>query len=267
MLEDKTELPVPKVLETGLRSGLMPGEFVTKEYINGQNLGDAGESLSRQEAVAVYSQIGTMLSSFHQISAFSHFGGGLAYKDGEVRAKSREGIDTSHTAREYELQRGLKIVKASFQTPFAKWGSRLEGWVRKGIEVFSEDVQPCLTHGDFSATNIMVSGDTVTGLLDFEGVGPGYGIQDISRLYNHFSHEVYDLGFDREDLMASCLEAFWKAYDAPLHKDYELHLEYYRLRYPLGYLTCWGFIEDAYEKQELKEITEYMNNRIAVILG
>ena len=46
MLEDKTELPVPKVLETGLRSGLMPGEFVTKEYINGQNLGDAGESLS-----------------------------------------------------------------------------------------------------------------------------------------------------------------------------------------------------------------------------
>ena len=159
----------PKCSKTGLRSGLMPGEFVTKEYINGQNLGDAGESLSRQEAVAVYSQIGTMLSSFHQISAFSHFGGGLAYKDGEVRAKSREGIDTSHTAREYELQRGLKIVKASFQTPFAKWGSRLEGWVRKGIEVFSEDVQPCLTHGDFSATNIMVFGRHRNGTAGLRG--------------------------------------------------------------------------------------------------
>ncbi len=187
----------------------------------------------------------------------------MTYEDGEVR--SVEGPENPFfvSAREYELQRWLTEARSGLKTPFADSTSKLQAWLRTTIQELSDELTPCLVHGDFSATNIMISGDRVTGLLDLGGMRPGHVFMDLSRLYFHFSNQEFDLGFGREDLLTPCTNAFFDAYDGPLPSDRDSWLHFYRQTSGLGFFSCWDLIESNYEEDELAEITAFIRSRLS----
>ena len=143
-------------------------------------------------------------------------------------------------------------------TPFEHFIPNLLTWLKSNIGVFGLDLVPCLTHNDFSNTNILVlDNGHISGVVDLDNILVGNCVADIYRIYPNFKGNQKDLA----------LKTFFKNYSINLPKNFDKQIKFYEVTHVLAYINCWIQIVESYTKEDLKNMVEKMNKDIKSLLS
>lgn len=162
-----------------------------------------------------------------------------------------------NSAKEQIYEEYLTWISKAKNTPFEKFIPDLTDWLKNNINVFEDNVFPCLTHNDFSDTNILVlNNGQISGIIDLDNISAGNSVTDIYRIYANFSKDKKELA----------LETFFKNYKVELPTNFEKQIKFYEITHVLAYIDCWKQIVDSYTKKELETMIKKMNKDILNLL-
>lgn len=149
-------VPVPQVVALEERGGVLPAAYLLCQRVPGESLARVWLRAERRREWLL-GQLAGLLQALHEL-AFPACGD---LPDGELRPAA--GWEEYLLAR---LHRRLEIVRALPETPRVLLDA-VEGFGRRAAPALAAGAA-CLVHRDMHFGNVMVEGDRITGLLDFE---------------------------------------------------------------------------------------------------
>lgn len=163
-----TSIPVPKVFCAFERAGRT---YIVMERIVGQNLAQAWAERPETSKTRIFAQLKSMVTKLRSISppeaiGVANVNGGPIY-DQRLPKQSSWGPFRSIQDFHRELRNGLK-VEDLLDHPLAAELSELSELIDFHNQSWPA---PVFTHGDLSSLNILVRGDDIVGIIDWETAG------------------------------------------------------------------------------------------------
>ncbi len=205
----KNGLPAYKVYAVDTSRKEFPFDYMVMEAVEGKDI-ESTWPLSPETEKSLMFQCGELLAKLHRIKT-----GGFGFFD-EEKAKTGE-TDGSLSSWEEHV---LTALEPNLQYLL---GLNLitEGKAERIREVFKENKnllelkQGMLVHGDYCDHNVMVSGEKITGIIDWEDCISGDPVHDIAFWSTFYPRERLPL----------LMEGYGK-----VGKDFQERFELYRLR-------------------------------------
>ncbi|KAF4460116.1 kinase-like domain [Fusarium albosuccineum] len=166
-VRDNTSIPVPEV-QNAYTDEKSSKVVIVMDYVEGKTLKDAWIDLTEAERESVISQLRDYMTELHAFKGdFIGCINGTACND-QYFDDDPEGYGPYKTEEEFN-QGIVKAMKKDNENGFAEW--RCTVWLS-----VMKDHEIVLTHGDFDPRNIIVQGDKVAAILDWElsGYYPSY---------------------------------------------------------------------------------------------
>ena len=250
LLKDKTNLPIANIIKSDTTKELVDKDYIILEFIEGNLLKDISDNFTNKEIIKLYQEIAKYLSSLHSIKLDSF--GEFTIENGSLKITNKYDSAKEQIYEEYQ-----SWINQAKETPFEHFIPSLTKWLKNNINVFGEDIDPCLTHNDFSNTNMLVLEDgTISAIIDLDNISPGNNVTDIYRIYANFNDEKKELA----------LKTFFKNYKVELPKNFEKQIKFYEITHVLAYIECWKQILNSYTEEELKKMIKKMNADINKLL-
>jgi aminoglycoside phosphotransferase (APT) family kinase protein len=175
LIADHLTVPVPRILFADGSKRLLSLNFLLMTRLEGSILGTFEKTLSSEQFLCAYVQIGRLLREFHQIpmEAFGYVG----------PTGIRTPHSTNHAYVTHQFQRKLKQF-AERDGP-AGLAQRVAAHVAKRAHILRGCEHPVLCHNDLHAGNVLATRTEgairLTGVLDFEGALAGDPLMDIAK--------------------------------------------------------------------------------------
>lgn len=250
LLKEKTNLPIANIIKSDTTKKLIDQDYIVSEFINGTLLKAISDNFTNKEIIKLYQEIAKYLSSLHSIK-FDSFGE-FAIENGNLKITNKYDSAKEQIYEEYQ-----SWINQAKKTPFEHFIPSLTEWLKNNINIFGEDIEPCLTHNDFSNTNMLVLKDgTISAIIDLDNISPGNSVTDIYRIYTNFSNKKRQLA----------LKTFFKNYEVDLPENFEKQIKFYESTHVLAYIGCWKQILDSYTEKELKKMIAKMNTDISNLI-
>jgi len=175
LIQDRLSVPTPRVLFADDSKKLLGLNFILMTELEGSNLCRIEPTLTPDQLVSAYVQIGQLLREFHRIpmEAFGYIG--------------PNGIWTAH-ATNYayiSFQFGQKLEEFADRGGATSLARRVEVHAADRMGLLLECTQPVLCHNDLHAGNLLaaIAQGTVrlSGVLDFEGALAGDPLMDVAK--------------------------------------------------------------------------------------
>jgi len=170
---EKTSVPIPKVLASSFDKDIIPYDYMIQEKLPGRELREAIKSpdFTEQNFLTIIEQLGIYLGELHSIH-FDFFGDFVTdcLNNGKVSSSSQSSFWNNRFDSWRSCFRAFCYDNLNWVdiTSFPQYRKQL----REKIEFFSEKIaytdSACFTHSDIQPSNILVQGDQITGLIDFE---------------------------------------------------------------------------------------------------
>lgn len=233
-------IPVPNVLKADLSRSLFPFAYVVSERLPGGTLSKRYDAMTAAQRCHVYGQLGDFLGRIHSVS-FEEFGD-VRERSGSVTVgparELEEGMDAGAVhSGPFNIWREMhrQIVRWHLlfleQTEFFDLVAPLDAWFREHEGLLDEAITPRLLHMDLHMSNILVDGDTVTGILDVEEALVGHHEFDLMRT---------ELAHFRGEGVTTIQKAFFDTYaeHITLDEGYARRRPFYELSRNLVGLRC-----------------------------
>lgn len=255
MLLEK-DVPVPKVIKYDDSLELVEHPYLIITEIEGQMLCEVIETMSNDEKVSFYYELGKLIGKFHSIT-FDKFGETFDGKtvEGYNEANGKGPFDTWKDFHKEIINYRLNIFKNS---NFEDLIDPITAWFDKNSTLIDYDITPRLLHIDLNQKNIFLKNKKISGLIDFDGAFIGHNEEELMRTEGaNFS--------DNKELKAS----FFKGYTEiiQLDENYEQRRKYYYFARLLVHTDCIIQFGDSYvdvnKEQGIvrSEILRLLNNQ------
>jgi len=215
----KAGIPVPHILfvETIEHEG-KPLNILIESKIQGTPLDElAMGKLSDKELAELLRKTGAVLSKIHSITT-SGFGdldeGGNGKYELIGEMFSEKGLFRDHlikTARAVHLDPGIVLQALSLLHEYS---------------IRYPTLSPCLIHNDFTPRHVLVAGDNVSGILDFELAQGGDPVREFARwkyfFEDRFASRYLMEGYENRAVFGEDFEErinIWKLYTGLIHLD------------------------------------------------
>lgn len=180
-----TGYPAPRPLWLGREVAGVDADFYIMERlpgrIPGSFLGGAEGGISE----ALLLDVATQLARLHAIPLSSFDGYIRQHDDSELLAEGSTGSVQSCYRRAIEQWHDYSTRVEHLPSPYFTY---LHDWLLNNLPEDSR--QPVLVHGDFNVHNLLVEGDRVTGVLDWECAMFGAPEQDLAYIRPHISRHI-----------------------------------------------------------------------------
>ena len=251
LLKDKTNFLIANIVKTDCSHDIIDKDYIVLEFLSGELLNKLSDSFTDKEIANLYKDIALYLSSLHSVE-FDSFGLIKFDKGGPYISPKYS------SARDLIFEKYLSYINKAINTPFEHYMSDLKKWLKYNVSIFGSDIVPCLTHNDFSDTNILVTSDGhISGILDLDNISVGNNVTDIYRVYSFFS------GARKE----FALKIFFENYTVKLPENFDKQIKFYELAHVLAFVDCWNQIVEAYNKEDLENMIQKMNKNIKILLS
>ncbi|KAL1866866.1 hypothetical protein Daus18300_006569 [Diaporthe australafricana] len=162
-----TSVPVPRVYSAFERDGRA---YIVMERIDGENLADGWNGRPGESKARILEQLKAIVEELRAIKPPPGVGAGVANVDGgpifDHRLPCRSLWGPFPTIRDFHQELRGGIAVADIQDDASSPG------VKRMAEFHEKASQgPVFTHGDLSSLNILVRGDRVVGIVDWETAG------------------------------------------------------------------------------------------------
>src|SRR5262245_10293700 len=184
LIQDRLSVPTPRVLFADDSKKLLGLNFILMTELEGSNLCRIEPTLTPDQLVSAYVQIGQLLREFHRIpmEAFGYIG--------------PNGIWTAH-ATNYayiSFQFGQKLEEFADRGGATSLARRVEVHAADRMGLLLECTQPVLCHNDLHAGNLLaaIAQGTVrlSGVLDFEGALAGDPLMDVAKALYYVNEQA-----------------------------------------------------------------------------
>ena len=251
LLKEKTNLPIANIIKSDTTKKVIDKDYIILEFVDGHLLKNISEEFTNKEIIKLYQDIAKYLSSLHSVRL--EYFGDFVVEDNSLKIDPKY-----HSAREQIYEKYRSWINKAKNTPFEHFIPDLRGWLKTNINVFEDDIKPCLTHNDFSNTNLLVLNDgTISAVIDLDNVSAGNNVADIYRIYANFNNDKKELA----------LKTFFENYRVKLPRNFEKQIQFYDKTHVLAYIDCWNQILNSYSKEELEKMIKKMNKDIANLLN
>ena len=261
-------IPVPNVLKTDLSRDLLSFAYVVSERLPGATLSQSYDGMTAAQQIALYRQLGDFLGRMHSLS-FNTFGD-VAERDGCVvvgpARELEEGMESGDVrsgpfAAWREMHRQIVCRHLLFlgQTEFRDLVAPIEAWFEAHEGLLDAAIMPRLLHMDLHMGNILVDGDTVSGIVDVEEALVGHNEFDLMRT---------ELAHFRGEGTADIQKAFLDSYAAhvTLDEGYARRRPFYELSRNLVGLRCLVTYGSRYSAADLESERQTMRAQIKALL-
>lgn len=251
LLKEKTNLPIAGIIKADATKKIVDKDYIILEFVEGHLLQNVSDDFTNKEIVKLYKDIAKYLSSLHSVKV--DYFGEFVVENNSLKIMPRYSTAKEQVYKEYE-----SWIDKARGTPFEHFIPDLKSWLKDNINVFGRDIKPCLTHNDFSNTNLLVLDDgTIAAVIDLDDIAGGNNVADIYRIYANFDGDKKDLA----------LKTFFENYKVKLPVNFEKQILFYDKTHVLAYIDCWEQIVDSYTSEALEEMTEKMTKDIVFLLG
>lgn len=157
------------------------GSFYTMDRIAGSPPGSYLQGVEGAVDEAVFLQLAELLARLHRVP-LQHFASYIRqYDDPRILESSTE------ACYRYNLEGWRRYMRQEvhLQSPHLVW---LIDWLQRNVP--RDPRPPVLVHGDFNVHNILVEGNRVNAILDWECAGFGAPEQDLAYIQPHISRHI-----------------------------------------------------------------------------
>ncbi len=231
------DVPAPNVLFADCSRRHVPFAYTLSECLPGVTLSSAYPDLHETEKHGIYEQLGDLLGRMHSLT-FDQFGD-VAERDGEIEVGPAHELAEAAGNRNIgpftawrEMHREIVWGRLAFlsRTELADLVEPIRAWFHRNEYLLDYVITPRLLHMDLHRSNILVTGDQVTGIIDVEEAVIGHNEYDLMRT------ELAHFG-DGEDVLR---DAFFDGYNAHITLDagYDSRRPIYEMSRLLVGLRC-----------------------------
>jgi len=184
LVQPRLSVPVPRILLADDTKQDIPLNFILMNKLDGEILADLEPTLTPDERLSSYRQIGKLLRELHRLpmNAFGYIG--------------PNGIVTEHaTNRAYlsiEFERKLKVFRE--RGGAVGLAKRVEGQISRRVYLLEECTHPVFCHNDLHAGNLLADFTAgslrLTGVLDFEGALAGDPLMDVAKALYYLADDT-----------------------------------------------------------------------------
>jgi aminoglycoside phosphotransferase (APT) family kinase protein len=175
LLKAQLSVPIPRVLLADDSKQIIALNFILMTKLDGEILAGLEPTLTREELLSGYSQIGKLLHELHRLpmNAFGYIG--------------PNGIMTEHATNEAYLSAefGRKLKEFREHGGGVGLARQLAKYVARWAHLLQECTRPVLCHNDLHAGNLLAKVTAgslrLTGVLDFEGALAGDPLMDVAK--------------------------------------------------------------------------------------
>lgn len=218
LIQGRLSLPIPRILIADDTKRLLTLNFLIMTKLDGSVLGRIERTLSSEQLLSAYRQIGRLLREFHRIpmEAFGYIG--------------PKGIWTAHSTNRAYLthQFERKLTQFTERGGPVDLAKKIEAYVADREQLFDACGDAVLCHNDLHAGNLLATitegAVRLTGVLDFEGALAGDPLMDVAKA-------LYYLGKNTG-------RALLEGYGDIERESWSQTLELYHLYFVLE-LWCW----------------------------
>jgi hygromycin-B 7''-O-kinase len=183
LIQDRLTVPTPRILVADDSKRLLGLNFVVMTKLEGSILRQLERTLSSEQRVSVYGQIGSLLREFHRIpmEAFGYIG--------------TKGIWTAHPTNHDYLTHKVqhKLEQFAERGGDAGLAQRIAGHFAERAQLLSTCTHAVLCHNDLHAGNLLATTARgslrLTGVLDFEGALAGDPLMDVAKALYYLNDE------------------------------------------------------------------------------
>jgi aminoglycoside phosphotransferase (APT) family kinase protein len=183
LIQDRLSVPAPRILFADDSKRLLGLNFIVMTKLEGSILAGVERTLTSEQLVSAYVQIGRLLREFHRIpmEAFGYIG-----PNGISTAHS-----TNHAYLTHQFQR--KLEQFTDRGGAVELVQRITGYVAAREQLLLACTRAVLCHNDLHAGNVLaaITEETVrlTGVLDFEGALAGDPLMDVAKALYYLDEE------------------------------------------------------------------------------
>lgn len=249
---ERTNLPVPTVYHDDFEGDAISHPCMITERLPGYNPNYRFKYLPVETKRKILRQIGRCLGELHD-ETFDAFGTLTRSTDGLEVAASRSWRDTLVSILDRQLD-GMA------DGPFDDLRERVRATVLEHQALLEVDDSPSLLHHDLRPANVLVEGDVVTGIVDWERALAGHAEFDLFETERNF----LDIEFHTEQARTRVEDALFEGYRS--RQDLRSGWKRRRALYRIVYLTetMWFYPKIPEKKLPVspEEIRAQMDHRI-----
>lgn len=220
-------LPLPRVVAQGHRQP--GGEYLILERLPGQNLELVWVALSAKDHREIGGQLGSHLRTLHELTPASWMENPWV-EDVLAVGRWRDGYHMPPTTIPHAVASAREA-----RPDLDELLNRVAGFVEDRSSVFARSVNG-FVHTDVHLRNILTSGSSITGLIDFEGSRIGAIDRELDQLVRFMLNSEVPMETDYAPFIAGIRDT----YPALLgHPDLIARLEIYESQWHLVQLHHW----------------------------
>ncbi|MFB6197189.1 MAG: phosphotransferase, partial [Halobacteriaceae archaeon] len=184
VVNEATSLPVPTVLAVDFSTTAIPYPYHITSRAAGQSLAKRYPDMALDDQIQVVHDAGQYLGKLHDTISFDHYGElitGDSWRD--VRVKSDDSWSALLGRRMSEWIDALD--GGQFSDLMEAFGAIREER-DEHLEASNISSRPALLHFDYRPSNVVISRDTITGILDWEYATAGHAEYDFFKFEKNF---------------------------------------------------------------------------------
>lgn len=206
LVREKTSVPVPKVYDAYIDNSTSKSRgVIVMEYVKGDVLADVWDTLSREQRSSIIAQLHHFMNQLRSIK--SDFIGSVDNTscDDPIFSVDFGGFGPYKTEQEFN-EGIIRALKLSNDGTWSRHVARLVN------SMSSHEI--VLTHADFSPRNILVQGDKVVAIIDWEmsGFYPAYW-EYVKAMY----HPEWKSGWIMDGAVEKILKPYYLEHAVLLH--------------------------------------------------
>jgi hygromycin-B 7''-O-kinase len=184
LVESRLSVPVPHILLADDSKRMIALNFILMTKLDGEMLAHLEPTLTPDELLSSYSQIGKLLHELHRLPmhAFGYIGA--------------NGIVTEHATNQTYLcmQFDRKLKEFTERGGAVGLARRVAEYVARWAHLLQGCTRPVLCHNDLHSANLLAdvcAGSLrLTGVLDFEGALAGDPLMDVAKSLFYLAHDT-----------------------------------------------------------------------------
>ena len=225
----KTILPIPNVIAVEAQDS--GGEVIVLERLPGTNLEDAWPAISSGARVSIVHQLGQLVRTLHSIPLKEWMRNPVfdeAITTGDAR--------NAYHAPPHEIDM-LTATALNARPGITELLTRTHVFVQSHLELFANDEDEFrFVHVDLHFRNVMVEGETITGIIDFEGARPAPVDVELDMLARWLRQRISSEPANYHRVIPDLRDAYPALFDVP---NLVNRLEVYEILWQLVQIHHW----------------------------
>tara|TARA_Y100000310_G_scaffold218438_1_gene219726 strand:+ start:4552 stop:5577 length:1026 start_codon:yes stop_codon:yes gene_type:complete len=255
LLKEKTNIPIPEVIHMDSSKKIISYKYFIMEKLDGVPLHKNCFKFSFRELKKIFQQLGDYLTQIHSIT-FNNFGGFVQKKSinivamGEIYSESKKVDPGPFNSWKEQFSAFVEKTLEGIQTKkLRKYSLIIDRHIRDNLYLLDNvDIKPCFIHGDYAMSNVLVTKQGVSGLVDLEWAYAGCAESEYSRAETYFFGVTSPLKYK-----SKLQKEFSKSYKIKRLPEYPKRKTLYEAFTCLNELNAYPWLIESMTSKQVKE--------------